>query len=125
MAKGIPMRRFRPVLWGDRDMAASGAERLGRPVVFVGRMEGEDRGYERVGWTPAGLEGAEAPGPDPWLMSQEGSQEEFHGFRNGRPSCPIDTCRPEAYHILPTPAPAGSEWRNLFRSSSTGRASGC
>ena len=44
MAKGIPMRRFRPVLWGDRDMAVSGAERLGRPVVFVGRMEGEGRG---------------------------------------------------------------------------------
>ena len=38
------MRRSRPVLWGDRDMAALGAERLGRPVVFVGRMEGEGRG---------------------------------------------------------------------------------
>jgi len=39
---------------------------LGRPVVFVGRMEGEGRGYERVGWTPAGLEGAGAPGLGPW-----------------------------------------------------------
>jgi|GEM_PF-6224714 len=44
MAKGIPMRRFRPVLWGDPRHGRFGAERLGRPVGFVGRMEGAGHG---------------------------------------------------------------------------------
>jgi len=54
MAKGIPTRRFWSVLWGDRDMAASGPSGWRRPVSFVGRMEG-GRGSGPGLWGEQGL----------------------------------------------------------------------